>query len=163
VSALPQRWLHNLIDIIAHGKHLGKSYWKYHQWKDEPSQTLGKFHRQVRHDDYKKIIQELKEKGISINADNPYDLLLSISSLKLPEKLKSPKEVIVGWTHEILDQVWSSLSREDKLGWAEAFRDVYVNPSRYFENNLLEPDDLKLREFIETKKYVMDKKIQQLI
>lgn len=160
---MPQRWFHNLIDIIAHGKYLGEGYWKYHQWKDEPSQWLGKKHRKVRHDDYKKIIQKLKEKGISIDVDNPYGLLTSLSSLNLPKGFKPSEREIVGWTHEVFDYVWSSLPRDQKLGWAEAFRDVLLNPTRYFKNKILEPEDLELSEFIETREYVMSKKIEEII
>jgi hypothetical protein len=54
------------------------------------------------------------------------------------------KRVLVGWIHEVVDTVWSSLSEEQKLRWAEAFRDVYMNPTEYFKNGLLEPDDLEL-------------------
>ena len=80
---MPQRWLHNLFDIIAHGKYLGGSWWNYHKWKDEPSQWLGAKHRILHHDDYIKIIKKLKAKGIFVEASNPYDLLMSFHKIHI--------------------------------------------------------------------------------
>lgn len=119
---MPQRWLHELLDIIAHGW----SKWKYHKWKDEPSRDLGKYHRVLRHDDWIKIRKRLKEVGIQVRTDNPFDFLRSISFSNLPKNLELDDETWVGLDHEVIDWVWSSLSEEDKRGWTRAFRYVIL-------------------------------------
>jgi len=158
---MPQRWLHNLLDIITHGKYLGDGWWKYHKWKDEISQQLGVKHRILRHDDYKKIIEKLKTKGVSIEVNDPYELLKSLH--RIPEDIKFNKTELIGLAHEAIDYVWSSLPREQKLGWVNAYRDVILNPSNYFKNRLLEPDDLDLPEFKKLQEHIKSKEIDELI
>lgn len=157
------RWLHNLIDVIIQGKNIGEDYWFYHKWKDVPSKELGIYHRIERHDDYKKITKSLRAHGISINVDNPLDFLMSISFSKFPEDFNLEELEIVGLTHEVFDYVWSSLTRDQRLYWAEAFKDIIVNPSRYFKNKILYPEDLELYEFQNLINYIKDKKIEELI
>ena len=158
---MPQRWLHNLFDIITHGKYLGGSWWSYHKWKDEPSQRLGVKHRILYHDDYVKIIEKLKAKGIFIEASNPYDLLMSFH--KIPKDVRLGKTELIGFVHEVIDYLWSQLPKEQKRGWTALFRDVILNPTKYFRNRLLEPEDLDLPEFKKLREYVKSKTIDELI
>ena len=159
---MPQRWLHNLIDIITHGKYEG-SYWKYHQWKDEPSRRLGKRHRVERHDDFKKIIKNLEEIGIIPKANNPYDLLMFISSSNFHKSMNVEIIDLIGFGHELIDYAWSLLTREEKIEWTKQFIDVILKPDKYFENNLLEPEDIELDEFKNLNKYIKGKKLEELI
>lgn len=52
--------------------------------------------------------------------------------------------------HDLIDHTWSSLTDDEKLGWAAAFKDVALHPDYY--PNLFMPDDydkaLKSEAFI---------------
>ncbi len=160
---MPQRWLHNLIDIIIQGKHIEAGFWKYHKYKDEPSKWLGIHHRKERHDDYLSIIKKLEQEGIHIQANNPYQLLNSFARHNIPKNFKPDTREIVGLTHEFIDVVWSSLSKNQKLSWVTVFKDLMLNPTNYFQSNILEPEDLELEEYKVLKKYILSKKIEELI
>lgn len=158
---MPQRWLHNLFDIITHGKHLGGNWWRFHKEKDKPSQWLGVKHRILHHDGYVKIIKKLKAKGVFIEANNPYDLLVFFH--KIPRDVRLEKTELIGFVHEVIDYVWSELPKEQRLGWAGVFRDVILNPTKYFKNGLLEPEDVDIPEFKKLREYVKSKTIDELI
>ena len=70
---------------------------------------------------------------------------------------------LIGLAHEAVDHVWSHLSRVQKIEWAKAFKDVVMNPTRYFENGLLEPDDIELNEFKKLQKLIENKTTEELI
>jgi hypothetical protein len=163
---LPQRWLHNLIDVITHGKYVD-SHWYYHKWKDDPWRRLGKAHRIERHDDYLKIVEAFKENGIELKSDNAFVLLESLSRARNSpinsQNVDVDTELLIGLAHEAVDHVWSSLSREQKIEWAKAFKDVVLNPTRYFETGLLEPCDIELDEFKRLQKLIENKTIEVLI
>ncbi len=111
---MPSNEIHKLIDIIAFGYEYG---W-LHRAKDCPSQYLGRSHRRVRHYGDKEWIKKLEELG-----NKPRD-----------------KEVCQSNSgHDLIDKTWSSLSDEEKLGWAAAFKDVALHPEQY--PNLFMPND----------------------
>lgn len=143
------------------------SHWYYHKWKDEPSQRLGKAHRIERHDDYLKIVEAFKKKGVVLKADNAFVLLESLSrarnSMTNSQNIDVDTKYLIGLAHETVDHVWSSLSREQQIEWAKVFKDVVLNPTSYFENGLLEPDDIELDEFKKLGKFIENKTIEELI
>jgi len=147
---LAPNWIHVLFDIITHGKYID-NYSEYHRWKDQPSEWLGKEHRIERHDDCNRVIKKLKDKGIKLNVGNSYDLLKSFSLLK---NFNLEELEAIGVVHEVLDNVWSRLSEDQKRGWEETFRDMVLNPTDYFRNGLLDPEDLELEAFKEVKHYL---------
>lgn len=160
---MPKNWLHVLFDIITHGKYVEDNYyWYYHKWKDCPWKLLGRKHRRVRHDDYKKLMKKLEEKGIQLNISNPYDFLRYISLYDF-KNVDVDNFDVIGLGHEVVDYVWSRLSNDQKIEWVKYFIDVIINPTKYFENGILEPDDLELIDFKNLNKYIKGKKEEELI
>jgi len=111
---MPANEIHRLIDLIA----FGNDYKWLHRAKDYPSMYLGRFHRKRRHYGDTEWIRKLESLG-----DRPRDR----------EVRQSNKG------HDLIDGAWSSLTDEQKLGWAAAFRDVALHPERY--SNLFMPED----------------------
>ena len=126
---MPSNEIHTLIDIIAFGYEYG---W-LHRAKDHPSQYLGRFHRKVRHYDDSEWSQKLEKLG-----NRPRD----------KEVCQSDRG------HDLIDKTWGELSVKEKLGWAEAFKDITLHPEDY--PNLFMPDDynrvLKSEGFIKLQK-----------
>ncbi len=111
---MPPNEIHRLIDLIA----FGNDYGWLHKAKDYPSKYLGQFHRKVRHYDHTAWISKLENLG-----DRPRDIEVRQSNQG----------------HDLIDSAWSSLTDEEKLGWAAAFRDAALHPEHY--PNLFMPDD----------------------
>jgi len=111
---MPSNDIHRLIDIIA----FGYDYCWLHKAKDYPSQYLGHCHRKERHYDDEEWLEKLKRLG-----NRPRD--------------KEVRQANEG--HDLIDSIWSSLSTEEKLGWAAAFKHVVLHPEHY--PNLFMPED----------------------
>jgi hypothetical protein len=111
---MPSNEIHRLIDLIA----FGYDYGWLHKAKDYPSKYLGRFHRKARHYGDNEWMRKLESLG-----NKPRD--------------KEVRQSDQG--HELMDRAWSSLTREEKLGWAAAFKDVALHPEHY--PNLFMPED----------------------
>jgi hypothetical protein len=111
---MPSNEVHRLIDIIA----FGHDYRWLHTAKDHPSQYLGHRHRRERHYSDEEWLGKLEGLG-----NRPRD-----------EEVRQSNK-----GHDLIDLTWSSLSTEEKLGWAAAFRNVALYPKHY--SNLFMPED----------------------
>lgn len=112
--AMPANEIHRLIDLVA----FGNDYKWLHRAKDYPSKYMGRLHRKARHYSDPEWIHKLESLG-----DRPRE-----------KEVRQSNE-----GHDLIDSAWSSLTDEEKLGWAAAFRDVALHPERY--PNLFMPDD----------------------
>ena len=158
---MPQRWLHELINAIA----FGTGYWRYSRWKDQPWEWLGPKHRVERHDDYRQMVEEFKAKGwLPSKTDITSPLKFGELVKQLPPGVRVNEEQLSGVAHEMIDQVWSELSPEERQGWAAAFRDVILHPEHY--PNLFMPEDygklLRSEEFQRLQQYVASKSAGEL-
>jgi len=69
------------------------------------------------------------------------------------------EEKLSGVAHELIDEIWSKLRGEEKIGWACAFKDVVLHPQNYhnlfedadYETTLKLPDYLRLQNFVASK------------
>jgi len=159
---MPQRWLHELINVIA----FRAGYWCYSKWKDEPWEWLGSDHRVERHDDYKRMVDEFKAKGwLPSKTAITSPLEFGEFMKQLPSSVRVNEEQLSGVAHEMMDQIWSELGREEREGWAAAFRDVILHPERY--PNLFMPADyrevLRSTEFRRLQQYVASKRVEELM
>lgn len=153
---MPKRWLHELINIIA----FGEGYWSYSKWKDKPSEQLGKEHRVERHEDYKQMVAEFKQKGwlpseLTIYKPSQFGEVIKL----LPKHIGVDEQKLSGVTHELIDETWSTLGHEQKIGWTSAFKDVVLHPQNYhnlfedidYETILKSLDYLRLQNFVASK------------
>jgi hypothetical protein len=158
---MPQRWLHELINIIA----FGTGYWCHSRWKDQPWGWLGPDHRVERHDDYKRMVDEFKDRGW-LPSTTVIASPLEFGELvkQLPLDVRVNEEQLSGVAHELIDQVWSELILEEREKWAAAFRDVILHPESY--PNLFTPADydgvLQSPEFQRLRQYVASKSAREL-
>jgi hypothetical protein len=122
---MPANEIHRLIDLIA----FGNDYGWLHRAKDYPSKYLGQSHRRARHYGHAEWIQKLE----------------SLGNRSRDREVRQSDE-----GHDLIDRTWSSLTDDEKLGWAAAFKDVALHPESY--PNLFMPDDydkaLKSEAFI---------------
>lgn len=159
---MPQRWLHELINIIA----FGTGYWRYSKWKDQPWEWLGPAHRVECHDDYKRMVNEFKARGwLPSKTEITSPLEFGEFVKQLPSGVRVNEKQLSGVAHEMMDQVWSQLSPKEREGWVAAFRDVILHPERY--PNLFMPADyrevLQLAEFRRLQQYVASKRVEELV
>jgi hypothetical protein len=107
-------------------------------------------------------MKKLEEINIQLYVNNAYDFLRS-TSLSNFKNIDVDNFDVIGTGHEVLDNVWSSLSKDLKIEWAKSFIDVIINPTKYFKNGLIEPDDLERVDFEYLKEYIKGKKVEELI
>ncbi len=117
---MPNRWVHATMDLIA----FGLSYLLIHKEKDAPYQTLGPKHRSENHQWY-------QEFGKLWTLSDPFPPVLMESLQRLSEMMDGDgvEEHQVFYSHDYLDKVWDTLSRDEKKYWEGFFAWVLSHPS----------------------------------
>ncbi|MBI4297079.1 MAG: hypothetical protein HY676_00925 [Chloroflexi bacterium] len=130
-------WMHETIDLIA----WGRIYWSVHEAKDKPWITLGRAHRQEKHELY----QEARQCSVSGASVSDVLAWMTEQAKKMtetrwkqglpPDKIEAEQAYLA---HDMLDYSWDFVPREERLGWVAAFKDVVIYPEKY--PNLFMPE-----------------------
>jgi hypothetical protein len=116
---MPDGWVHATIDLIVYGR----PYFSLHKKKDDPSQTLGRKHRIVRHNWYQAF-------GEKWTFDEPFPSrlkkrIVEIRDAKGPAKAE---EYMAYTDHDYIDRIWDDLSAKEREYWEGFFMWVLFNP-----------------------------------
>ena len=116
---MPERWLHEAFDFYL----FGRSFWRVHKFKDEPSTVLGTDHRYLRHHESEEWLNYLRDKH-GFGLKNP-KAICPLYKAACPLCLMG--RGIIGWFddvvsdeeaaslyHERLDENWSKATSEQK-------------------------------------------------
>ncbi len=157
---MPPRWIHDAMDIIW----CARSYWEIHKEKDAPSQILGYKHRKVKHEYYQKF-KDVEE------------FIENLSNLDIKTEEEGVKV-----THDLLDKMWDSSSKEEREWLAGFFLFIILNPDVLWEwagvnpkkgiSKFYDPKEKKIKiehntqlkkDYLQLRAYVENKTVEELL
>lgn len=168
---MPQRWLHELIDLCT----LGESFWQVHKEKDKASEFLGINHREVRHREAVEwIVGLFRKAGRMINPPPPErfyrdfrECLGGFSAAEIMDECKKfltklPPEANAAIQHEAVDEIWSTYDYETKrFVGKEALKTLFEGNSLWHSvgmEDLKPPEGEKLQQVRKWARQVLNEK-----
>jgi hypothetical protein len=121
---MPNRWLHESIDLIV----LGKSFWQLHRAKDSASRTHGVKHRSVGHPWYSRFPREW-------TFENPFpeSLLARTRHIRTSQSPEAAETYQASVIHDHFDRLWDSLDFNERRQLAQAIRHLVLSPDTLLE------------------------------
>ncbi len=135
---MPPGWIHETIDMIA----WGRIYWSVHKRKDRFWRELGTRHRIKEHALYQEGLARIKggmhvEDVLNWMFECAKELTKSDWERGLSPDVIEARQAEMA--HDCWDLLWDDFTSAERLGIANAFRDVVLSPEAY--PNLFEPFD----------------------